>query len=101
MKNVWVIMFAAVLVAFPAVAGTDTDISGYVTVDTRDSGVRPVIGDVTSDYCGRLQHVYFLEGVSLNVEFEVDVNWNGKTPDKLRFNEAGTEFFPEFAGSRS
>ena len=46
---------------------------------------------MTCSYCngrygGSGQHVYFLNGVSHTVEFDTSVEWNGKTPDKIKFN---------------
>ena len=71
-----------------AVAGSHSAESPAITVDTRDSGNRPIVQDVTSRYCSGQQHVYFLHGVSLDVEFKASVNWNGKSPGTVRFNEA-------------
>lgn len=58
--------------------------SAAVTVDTRD-GSRPVVQEVKSAYCDGMKHAYFLNGVSLPLEFEVVPNWNGKTPGSIQF----------------
>ncbi len=39
---------------------------------------------VTSKYSSGKPY-YFLPGVSFNVDFTADINWNGKTPSKVRF----------------
>jgi hypothetical protein len=59
--------------------------SSSVTVDTRDTGNRPVVQDVSSPYCSWNQHAYFLNGVSLNQTFTVMPEWNGKTPGSIKF----------------
>jgi hypothetical protein len=49
-----------------------------------EPGAGPVIYSVTSKYCWPGKTVYFLDGVSLNVEFTVALEWNG-TPGVVRF----------------
>lgn len=38
------------------------------------------ISDVRSQYCSDAKHCYFLSGVPLDVDFDVEVDWNGATP---------------------
>ena len=59
--------------------------SPSVTVDTRDTGNRPVVQSVSSPYCQWNQHAYFLNGVSVNQTFTVVPDWNGKTPGSIKF----------------
>ncbi|MCK5804336.1 MAG: hypothetical protein KAI66_15975, partial [Lentisphaeria bacterium] len=55
--------------------------SGLFTVDTRDVfGVR-----ITSPYSSVNRRAVFLDGVSCDVTFTVNVDWNGHTPGSLRF----------------
>ena len=44
-----------------------------------------IITNLTSSYCSQNQHVYFLEGVSLNQTFTVDVDWSNLTPQWIRW----------------
>jgi hypothetical protein len=68
-------------IAGPAVAETPQSF----TVDTRDTGTRPTVQNVTSAYCSGSQHVSYLAGVPLNQDFTVTVNWNGKSPGTLHY----------------
>lgn len=45
--------------------------------------------DVISRYCSKQQHVYFLNGVSLDVAFKAVVNWNGRTPSHILYKKRG------------
>lgn len=66
-------------------SGSSSADSVAVLVDTRNTSDRPVVQDVRSQYCSGNQHAYFLNGVSLNQTFTVVLNWNGKTPDSIKF----------------
>lgn len=73
-------------VKFRVIAGgTASADSAAVTVDTRNTGTRPVVQEVKSAYCDGMKHAYFLNGVSLPLEFEVVTDWNGKTPGSILF----------------
>jgi Concanavalin A-like lectin/glucanases superfamily/CARDB/Bacterial TSP3 repeat len=61
------------------------EIAQSFTVDTRSADAQPVVQDVSSPYCGGVQHAYFLNGVSLSQAFTVSPNWNGKTPGSIKF----------------
>ena len=65
--------------------GSAFAVSPIFTLDTRDTGTRPSVQDVTSAYCSGVQHAYFLSGVSLSQTFTVSPNWNGKTPGSIQF----------------
>jgi len=68
-----------------AMAGSHALVSGRVTVDTRNTGGGPTVGDVISQYCDSSRHVFYLDGVSLPQTFRVSPNWNGKTPGVIIF----------------
>ncbi len=65
-------------------SGSSSAESAAITVDTRD-GNWPVVQKVKSAYCDGMKHAYFLNGVSLPLEFEVVPNWNGRTPGSIKF----------------
>ena len=52
---------------------------------TAGTGSKPVVTDVTSFYSSRDKSAYFLNGVDFSMNFFAQVDWNGKTPGKIRF----------------
>ncbi len=65
--------------------GTLSADSAAVTVNTLDTGSYPIVQDVTSAYCSRMQHAYFLNGVSLSQNFTASVDWNGHPSGTIQF----------------
>lgn len=54
--------------------------SSYKT--TSDS---PEVKEVRGKYCGPDKHIYYLNGISLQESFEVNIDWGSNTPNEVRW----------------
>ena len=88
-------------ITFAADAGEDSLESNIMYVDTRDHGERPIVQDVISLYCSRQRHVFFLGGAPLSVDFDADINWNGKTPGNVEYVVPGGTTYAGETASRT
>jgi len=52
---------------------------------TSGSGTAPVVVEAHSAFAAPAQHVYFLDGVSLNQTFTTTVDWRGHPPGQVQF----------------
>lgn len=56
-----------------------------IVMISKGDTTNPVVVDITSNYCGNGQHVYYLDGISLNQTFTASIDWNGHTPGTVRW----------------
>ena len=67
-------------------AGTHLAQSGFVAVDTRDTTIGPVIERIDGLYFDEMRHAFFLSGIGVQEQIDVDVNWGpGQPPGTLLF----------------
>jgi len=64
--------------------------SASTEVDTRDRD-RPMVA-IASRFCNASRRAVFLENVAFEAEFTVEIEWNGKTKDRIIFRKNGKPF---------